>query len=128
MEYMTVNEIVRSYKYSANKVEQVQILSDLTLLSTDKIIEILRDEGVLDEYGITKRICTRCGKEFPAAYRRGIPICPNCKYASARIARLEYKIRCNRAKIDEKYREVHKIHAKNASLRREINKLKETFK
>lgn len=125
---MTNYEIVYSYKHAVNKVEQIQILSDLTLLSTDKVIKILRDEGVLDEIGSTKRICARCGKEFPAAYRKGVPICPNCKYASSRIAQLEYKIRCNRAVIDEKYREVHKIHAKNASIRREINKLKETFK
>lgn len=125
---MTNYEIAYSYKHAVNKVEQIQILADLTLSDADTIIQILKDEGVLDDKDMKHRICARCGREFRAAYLKGVPVCPKCKDASYEIAQLEYQLKLNIAKVSTKLREIGKIAEKNVRIRNNIEKLKESFK
>ena len=121
-------EVVRSYKQALNKTEQVLILAELTLSDTDTILEILRDAGVLKQYEVKKRICARCGREFVTRRDRGVMVCDHCAETKHEIAILEQKIKRNVAHIANKLREIGDIAERNKKIRREIDKLKESFK
>lgn len=121
---MTDKEIAYSYRHAVNKIEQVQILSELTLKTVDEIIEILKREGALDPRDIRHRICCRCGREYEAMTRQGIAVCPTCQNTTAEIQKKEYKIKLNIAKIATRLREVGSLADDNIKLREEIERLK----
>lgn len=125
---MTNHEIAYSYRHAVNKVEQIMILAELTLSDAETIIQILKEEKAIDERDLKTRICARCGREFHAAYRKGIPVCNKCKDASYEIAQLEHRLKRNTATIANKLREIGDIAERNKKIRREIDKLKESFK
>jgi predicted Zn-ribbon and HTH transcriptional regulator len=121
---MTDKEIAYSYRHAVNKIEQVQILSELTLKTVDEIIEILKREGALDPRDIRHRICCRCGREYEAIRVQGIAVCPTCQNTTAEIQKKEYKIKLNIAKIATRLREVGSLADDNIKLREEIERLK----
>lgn len=115
MSNLTTAEIVKLYKESRNKVEEVQILAELTASDVETILAILQDEGVYDpDY----RICVQCGNEYPRIYARQ-RICPECrennkiaKKNRTEVARLELELKRNIVKIQELQREAEKIREK----------------
>ena len=121
---MTDEEIAYSYRHAVNKIEQVQILSDLSLKTVDEVIEILKQEGALDPRDIRHRICCRCGREYEAIRVQGIAVCPSCQETTAEIQKKKYKIKLNIAKIATRLREVGSLADDNVKLREEIERLK----
>lgn len=120
---MNNHEICYSYRHAVNKTDQITILAQLTASDEDTIIEILRSEGVLDERSIRHRICCRCGKEYRASSKKGLPVCPECRDINIQIKELEHCIRRNNAKIAEHIRNMGRITATNERLRAQIEEL-----
>lgn len=122
---ITDYDITYLYRHAVNKVEQVSILAQLTGSDEDTIIQILKNEGVLDERASRHRICCRCGKEYRVSSKRGLPVCPQCRDVNVKIKEIEHDIRRNNARIAEHIRNMGKLTATNERLRKEIEELKE---
>lgn len=120
---MDVDEIVRSYKQADNKLAQVIILSELSATDTDTIIQILKEAGVLNLKDMKKRICCRCGCEYPAPNKKGLPVCPDCRDLNIKILDLERRIKRNNAKIAEHNRNIGKLMVNSTALREQIKEL-----
>lgn len=117
------DEIVRSYRQADNKMAQVVILAELTASDTDTIIQILKEEGALNLKDMKKRICCRCGCEYPAPNRKGLPVCPDCRDLNIKILDLERRIKRNNAKIAEHNRNIGKLMVNSSALREQIKEL-----
>lgn len=72
---LDVNDICYLYKTAKDKDNEVFILSQLTCSDVETIIEILKDEGLYEEYQIQK--CIRCGEYYIETRRAHI--CLSCK-------------------------------------------------
>lgn len=120
---MDIDEIVRSYKQADNKLAQVIILSELSATDTDTIIQILKEAGVLNLKDMKKRICCRCGCEYPAPNKKGLPVCPDCRDLNIKILDLERRIKRNNAKIAEHNRNIGKLMVNSTALRNQIKEL-----
>ena len=117
------DEIIRSYKQADNKLAQVIILSELSATDTDTIIQILKGAGVLNLKDMKKRICCRCGCEYPAPNKKGLPVCPDCRDLNIKILDLERRIKRNNAKIAEHNRNIGKLMVNSTALRNQIKEL-----
>lgn len=117
------DEIVRSYRQADNKMAQVVILAELTASDTDTIIQILKEEGALNLKDMKKRICCKCGCEYPAPNRKGSPVCPDCRDLNIKILDLERRIKRNNAKIAEHNRNIGKLMVNSSALREQIKEL-----
>ena len=123
MEFMTNEEIVRSYMQATNKVSQVIILSELNDTDAGTIIEILKASGVVNPNDMKKRICCRCGREYLAPHRKGIPTCADCKEVNSKIASLEQSIKRNNIKIAAHNRNIGRLVVSNNKMRMKIDEL-----
>lgn len=121
---MDIDEIIRSYKQADNKVAQVIILAQLTATDADTIITILKNAGVLNLKDMKRRICCRCGCEYPAPNRKGLPVCPDCRDLNIKILDLERKIKRNNAKIAEHNRNIGKLMRSSSVMREKIDEMK----
>lgn len=121
---MNVHEICYSYRHAVNKIEQISILAQLTASDEDTIIEILRQNKVINDKDLKHRICCRCGREYRAKNRKGVPVCPECRDTNRKILDIEHVIRRNNAKIAEHIRNMGKLTATNERLREEIEELR----
>lgn len=117
------DEIVRSYRQADNKMAQLVILAELTASDTDTIIQILKEEGALNLKDMKKRICCKCGCEYPAPNRKGLPVCPDCRDLNIKILDLERRIKRNNAKIAEHNRNIGKLMVNSSALREQIKEL-----
>ena len=81
---LTNYDIVYEYSHAANKGEQIWILSDLTMMSVEAIIDILKDAGVFNKSDLNVRKCNKCGKEIYAMNERGIAVCDKCRKKKVR--------------------------------------------
>lgn len=117
------DEIIRSYRQADNKMAQVVILAELTASDTDTIIQILKEEGALNLKDMKKRICCKCGCEYPAPNRKGLPVCPDCRDLNIKILDLERRIKRNNAKIAEHNRNIGKLMVNSSALREQIKEL-----
>lgn len=114
----TKDEIILLYRQARDKVEQIRILADLTESDTETIMEILNDAG---EYQGNYKICSKCGQAYPVMFKNGRSNkCPECRNISNEIAKKEYRLKQNVAKIEDIIRQ-------NAKLADEIRKMKEDF-
>ena len=111
----TEHDVVVYYKGAANKIEEIENLADLTGTNIDTIIDILSNAGVFKgKY----HICGRCGHEFPSIYKKmKNPLCPDCREVGYQLARKEWKLKQNIARMA-------KIELENAKLRKEIEEMK----
>ena len=121
-------EIVRSYRQADDKIHQVIILSELNATDTDTIIQILKDEGLLNLKDMKKRICCRCGREYPSDNRKGVDVCPDCRDLNTKILDLKRQIKRNTASIAEHNRNIGKLIVSSAALRKRIEEMKKGVK
>ena len=110
----TKHDVIVYYKGAKNKIEEVDVLAQLTGSDVDTILEILKDAGV---YKGAYHICASCGQQFPSIYKKmKNPLCPKCRKVGNEIAKLEWKLKRNIAKMEQLARE-------NGKLRKEIEEI-----
>lgn len=89
---LSKSQIIDLYKGARNKGEEMVILSELTLMDIDQLVEILKDAGVWDEKTLKKyKRCEECGAYIIS--RRSRRLCESCyqRYDTERrrIARMK---------------------------------------
>lgn len=117
-EEWTPSEIARSYRLAKNKYEQIKILAELTLSDDETIIQILEEQGCLQD----KKVCAICGKEYQTWTVSGKGFCPDCKKKQRRIWYLKDKVKRNTAKIQQLGLESAKMRAEIEKLEKEVKK------
>lgn len=98
--WMSTHDIVVSYKQSANKQEQIEILADLTASDAETIIEVLKDAGVFNPNDLSFRTCKRCGEKFFTTQVSGVVVCETCKRKKARKKMQDKTIKRLRKQIE----------------------------
>ena len=109
----TKEEVVSLYKRAKNKKKEIKILVELTCSDTETILEILHDAG---EFSGDYRVCTRCGRKYPAANTRGRAFCPYCRKTEKHISELKSDLKRITAKIQD-------LGLESARIRAEIERL-----
>lgn len=108
----TKDDIIDLYRNAKDKKREVRILVDLTCTDVDTILAILEDAG---EFDGKYKVCTKCGKQYPAISNRK-SFCPDCKKREYKISQMKYELKQVTAEIQQ-------LGLKSARIRREIERL-----
>lgn len=122
-EYMTDGEIVRSYKLSRDKGEQITILAELNACDTETIMAILLRYGAIDKSDMYTVKCMYCGAEVMLPSRRWKHICPECRRRNEAIKEIRYKLRLNAINLQNTMRRVAEINNDTKKLQKELEEL-----
>lgn len=114
----TPAEIARQYRLAKDKYNQIIILAQLTASDVETIMQILDEQGCLND----KKVCEICGEEYCTYDGKGY--CPSCKKKERRMYYLNKKLKTTIAKIQQLGIESAQMRAEMERLRKELKKNK----